>query len=53
MDNPETMAPGTQDEDIHKPKTKKPTPPTTGANSGVIEGLAVLASSNTPAMLHV
>ena len=52
MDNPETMAPGTQDEDIQKTKTKPPTPPKTGVNSGVIEGSAVPASSNTPAMLH-
>jgi hypothetical protein len=53
MDNPETMAPGTQDEDIHQPKTKTPTASKTGVYSGVIEGLAVPVSSNTPAMLHV
>ena len=43
--------PSTQDEDT--PKAKTPTPPKTGVNSGVTEGLAVPASSNTPAMLHV
>ena len=43
--------PSTQDEDT--PKAKTPTPPKTGVNSCVTEGLAVPASSKTPAMLHV
>ena len=50
MENPETMAtPGTQDEAIQKNRTK------TMSNTDPAKELrlAVPASSNTPAMLHV